>query len=491
MQSKRIAKLLALLMAAMLILSGCNLVKKDLAVDAATEIVKVGDTVYTKAQVQTAVNNYLNQMANYYSQYGYPFDPTSAANIKMAQEEVTAQMVRTAVVDQKAVELGASPLTEEEKAELDESWQQNYDLIKSVFFGDEATPTDMTQEEMDAQIENYISMYFGVTKEGLEQEKVTSKLKAIVTKDVVVTDEEIQADYDSKVESAKTSYESDLSSYGTAVMNGSTVYYRPAGYRMVKQILVKFTAEDQARIDQLNTLLSGANSDVASQTTELNNHGLGNAEELNALLDAMTVTVGEIDYTQETLTAPAVTTADPEGNAAFDALDDEVKEHLRALKTAKALQALYQTSLDTATQEAYAHIDARADEVVSKIAEGADWQALVDEYNEDDGMKAGAANAETGYPVCANMTGMDEPFVTAAMALEKIGDVSPKTAGMYGYYIVKYESDVAEGPVDLAEVKEGISSALLTTKQDEFYDQQVETWVSEAKPTIDMNALNN
>ena len=43
--------LLALMMAAILLLSGCALIKKDQAVDDATEIIRMGDQVITKKEV--------------------------------------------------------------------------------------------------------------------------------------------------------------------------------------------------------------------------------------------------------------------------------------------------------------------------------------------------------------------------------------------------------------------------------------------------------
>ncbi len=58
-------------------------------------------------------------------------------------------------------------------------------------------------------------------------EKAVEKLEANMIKDVAVTDEEIQADYDAKVESAKTSYEADPNAYGTAVNGCAPFTTRP------------------------------------------------------------------------------------------------------------------------------------------------------------------------------------------------------------------------------------------------------------------------
>ncbi len=124
---------------------------------------------------------------------------------------------------------------------------------------------------------------------------------------------------------------------------------------------------------------------------------------------------------------------------------------------------------------------------MAKLAEGGDWQKLTDEYNEDTGMK----DNEKGYAVAAGMSGFDAAFVDAAMALEKIGDVSPKTKGQYGYYIIRYESDEAEGPIALDTLKETISESLLSTKKSNTYQEITDKWTEEAGIKVDLNALNN
>ena len=101
-------------------------------------------------------------------------------------------------------------------------------------------------------------------------------------------------------------------------------------------------------------------------------------------------------------------------------------------------------------------------------------------------------NNEKGYAVCEGMTGFDSAFVEAAMALQNIGDHSGKVRGTsYGYYIIRYESDETEGPVALDDVKEEISSSLLSSKKTAAYNEAVSQWVEEAGIKVDMNALNN
>ena len=108
--------LLACLLVVAMLLSGCSLVKKDLEVDAATPILTVGEKVFTKGEIQSAVNSYLAQMQSYYSQYyGQNIDVTNAEIIADAQKNVIDQLTEQTVVEAKAKELGFDQLSEEDQ----------------------------------------------------------------------------------------------------------------------------------------------------------------------------------------------------------------------------------------------------------------------------------------------------------------------------------------------------------------------------------------
>ena len=315
--------------------------------------------------------------------------------------------------------------------------------------------------EKEKQASDLKRKYFG--PEGELYKKRTALMSPIqeevynAVKDVAVTDEEIQAEYDSKVESNKETYAENAASWAAAANNGyTTLYYTPAGVRRVKQILVKFTEEDQTAIKDANTKLSDANT-------------------------ARTAAQDKVDAAQKVLDTEGITDEEKtKAEADLTAAKQELDE------ADKALLAANQAVTD-ATDKAFANIDEKADTVVAQLAEGGDWQKLTDEYNEDTGMK----DNEKGYAVAAGMSGFDAAFVDAAMALEKIGDVSPKTKGQYGYYIIRYESDEAEGPVALDTLKETISSSLLNTKQNDTYKATLAQWVEEAGIKVDMNALKD
>ena len=520
--------LLACLLVMTMLFSGCSLIVKDMDVDAATPILTVGDKVFTKAEVQSAVNTYLQEMQAYYAQnYNYTIDITSKSTIEGAQSDVLDSLTRQTVLENKAAELGLNTLSEEDQAEVDKTWQSYYDMIKNYLYSD----SELSEEELDQAITADVTNYFGVTKESLTASKVNELVRADTVKDVTVTDEQIQEEFNNRVEEAKTSYESNLSSYGSSFNSGSTLYYRPAGYRLVKQILTQFNADDKALMDDLNSKISELNTTISTLESSLSS-----VENLDDLLSQVTVTLTEVvpepeaveevatedvatpadvaTETAESVATPAdiaaesaetaeaveeaaVTTAPDYTSEIVDTLPEDLDEtnktNIRLLKEAQEKLNVYMTMQNDAKAKAYANIDSRADDILAQLDAGGDWDTLMAQYTEDPGMQEGRDTAVTGYAVCENMSGFDSAFVDAAMALEKIGDHSGKVASdMYGYYIIQYTDDVKEGPVDLeGEVYDTIKSDLQTEFEEAAYEAAIEKWTSETKVVRDMNALNN
>ncbi len=440
---------LALLLVFVLILSGCSLVVKDDAVDAKRVIIDVNGETVDKQTVNAAVDYQLQYTAYMYSMYGYSYDTTSEENRTKAIDTVIDGEVNQLVKKQKIKELGYDQFTDEEITELTASSKEQYtsilDSIKSMYLSSSTNEGDA----LTAEAEEYAKTNYGYTPESmLENAKATKseeKLKADAVKDVTVSEDEIKADYDSKVESAKTSYASDITAYGKSVNAGSTVYYAPAGYRYVKQILVKFKDEDSTAITTAKTALTDAQTALTTAQTALTDNETKLAAE------------GITDDDKKTLTdaQPALKTAVDDAQAKVDAATAAVA---------------------AATETAYANIQATVDEVYQKAIAGDDFDALMETYNQDPGMQKEPGKTN-GYAVCAGYTPFETAFVEAAMALEKIGDISaPVKSDSYGFYIIRYQGDIAEGAVDIATVRDGIQSALLSTKQDEAYDAAVKAW---------------
>ncbi len=450
--------LLAALMAMILLLSGCALVVKDEAVDNATEIIRMGDQVITKDKVKAQVENQLYYMANQYAMYGYNLDTTDPDVIAQAQSAAVEALKEDMALTAKAKELGLDQLTDEEKETVANNAKETYDIWANYV---KPSDTEGMDEEAIAKACEDNLKELGITMDSITESEtktvLESKLKEYAIKDVTVTEEEIKDSYDTLVERDKGTYEGKAGSWATAANNGTTLYYTPAGVRRVKQILTKFKDEDKTAIDEANKQVTSANT-------------------------ARTTAQNKIDAAQETLDAEGATEEDKaKAQEDLDAAKQELDEADKALAAASA-------AVQEATDKAFANIDADTDAILAQLAEGADWQALMDEKNQDPGMK----DNEKGYAVAADMTGFDSAFVEAAMALEKPGDYSGKVKGSsYGYYIIRYEGDEAEGATALEAVKDTISADVLSDKQSETYDEMITKWVEEAGIKVDMNALKD
>jgi len=457
--------LLAVLMAAVLLLSGCTLIVKDQAVDDATEIIRMGDQVITKAKVKEEIQNQLESMAYMYSMYGYSYDTTDPNNIASAQDSAIEDLKQDLALTAKAKELGLDQLTEEEteavKADAQKSYDDALDYVKTHMLTDTEGMDDDAIAAAAADKLTEMGVTYDSYLEAQTKTKIDEKLREYAVKDIAVTDEEIQAEFDSKVEADKTTYGENAASWATAANNGTTLYYTPAGVRRVKQILTKFKDEDQTAITEAQAKVTEANT-------------------------ARTAAQAKIDAANETLALEGDTDEIKEAKAAAQADLDAAQQELN-----DADQALTDATkaVEDATNKAFENLDEEVDAILAELdAEGADWQKIMDEKNQDPGM----ASNPKGYAVAAGMTNFDSAFVDAAMALEKPGDHSGKVRGSaYGYYIIRYESDETEGPIALDEVKESISSSLLTTKQNEAYNAAVAQWVEEAGIKVDLNALKD
>ena len=70
-----------------------------------------------------------------------------------------------------------------------------------------------------------------------------------MTKDVTVSEEEIEAAYDGYVADDEATY-ADPYQFENAFSSDTTIYYTPEGYRNVKHILFKFSDEQAASYDR-------------------------------------------------------------------------------------------------------------------------------------------------------------------------------------------------------------------------------------------------
>lgn len=472
--------LIAMLLAAALMLSGCNLIGYDAELDGAQAVAKVGDTEITKAEWME-YRDYLVEYEQQYMQQYYGFTlPVDEASMASYGELALEQLIESVVVEDKMEELGYLELTEEENAEVEEYATSMTDLYKMLIryqnYPDletveeeqerlaaeaaEATPSEpqeavatITDAMLDEMLTNdlntigYTHDYFVRTQ---TMSKQSEKLKAYTYEGVTVTDEQVKAEFDSKVASQKESYDANPASYAYAEQNGSDLYYMPAGYRGVKNLLIQLSDEKQDEIKQLNSDLTTAKNLLSSGNDDL--------EELKAQDTA--------EFDEEALAAY---------NEQIAALEEQVAA---AQTTIDETQA----KIDETTEAAFAEILPLAQEVLAKAQAGEDFDALIETYGEDAGMTA-EPNKSRGYLVCDGLSIYEQSFQDAAMALANVGDVSAELVKTsYGYHILQYANELTGGEVEYTEeIKTAIYDEMLKEAQDAAYEAAVTQWVSEAK----------
>ena len=374
-----------------------------------------------------------------------------------------------ALSDQTAAANGLDVYTEEEKAAVyasaEADWQAALDNWVANYGGLSATPTDEEKAAAYKSAEAYYAE-LGYDLERLHADYLHrdtyDRVNAWVTRDVVVTDEEVQARYDQKVASDQLLYENDASAYEMQIMLYENQYatekpwYHPAGYRYIKHILLEVDA----------TLLSAYTNLQARLEEQMDAEAAAAAA--ITLPDPATATVDPAAATVD----PATATVDP----AAATVDPAAVTIEPTASPTPTLPPVTQADVDAAKADILASLQAKIDEINTKVAAGADFDALIAEYAvkadgtaTDAGMTSGSY--PNGYEVSLASSSFVPEFVEAAFSVNAVGDVSAPFLSQFGVHIVKYMADVPAGPVALDDtLKASIRDALLSDRQNAALD---------------------
>ena len=400
------------------------------------------DGVVWLKDVQAAYDSVSAQYAS------YGLDLAAYGMEETVKKDLVDSAVEDAVVKAKAAELGLDQFDETALAEFaasaDETMESYIDYYLGYYYADAEEITD----EMRAEAEKYWTDN-GFSREAyaesLQKDAINEAVYEYVTKDVAVTEEDIQAEYETLVSENQESYTNDRT-YNSDRNAGVTIAWNPEGYRAVKHVLIKFNDEQSALY-----------SDLQSQLDSLN-------AEKDAIVEAQTAT--EAPEAEATAEATEETeTAEPE----------ETEAPLRTLEEVNADIAACATEVEAL----YAQLMPTAEEVVAAFNAGTSFDELIAKYNEDPGM-TNEPTATIGYAVSADSTTWDPAFTEGAMSIAEVGQISEPVRGSYGIHIIYYMSDVTPGEVALEEIHDGVAEVALSDKIAATYDEQVAAWVEEA-----------
>lgn len=464
---KKMRKLVSLLLGLCLLLGACAVAEEPAApapipeLNATDVLATVGDTNVTWADVEPVYNSLVTQYGNYY-------DLTVVDNVNLFRAVALENKITETVMAQKAVELGLT-LTQEEIdqniAQADANWNaavEGYIANKQSETAAEgaegqAAPelTDEEKAALKAEAEQYLNDA-GWTLESLREEyqryAELGKVEDMMVQDAVVTDEEVEAEYQRLVAADKELYENEIVAYAEynryveemamyAAMYGTQsdmehAWYKPDGFRAVKHILLPV---DEA--------LMTTYTDLQARFEEQQNA----AEEAQAEQPA------------------------------------EGEEAAEAEPTAEPQEPVTEQQISEAKAAIFASLADKIDEINQKIADGADFDELIAAYGlnadgtpSDPGM-VNEPYKTVGYEVCSASYEYVPEFVEAAMSIDKVGEVSAPYLSNFGVHIVKYIGDVPGGPVPMTDAeRQAKYQGMLQTKQSELYAATMETWIAEA-----------
>lgn len=377
------------------------------------------------------------QYANYginLAQYGM---------VDSIKTSIVDSAVTNGVLMAKATELGLDQFDEATQASMEESAQAMMDEYVEYYISYFYPDAEETTDEMRAEAQKYWEdngMNHDQIMKDLTSSAVLDAIQTYVTKDVAITDEDVQATYDAMVLDAQSRYADDYN-YNNDRNSGAAIAWNPEGYRTVKHVLIKFDDDQAARYNDLQNQLSSLN------------------KEKDAIENPVEATAAPEESAEATETPEPTATPEPRSI-------EEINADIAAC--AAEVEAIY------------AQLLPKAEEVVAAFDAGEDFDALIEKYNEDPGMKS-EPTASNGYAVAENSTTWDPAFTEGAMSIAKKGEISAPVYGMNGIHIIYYLDDVPAGQVALEDIREAVEQSALEEKKTSTYDAQVAAWRDEAK----------
>jgi parvulin-like peptidyl-prolyl isomerase len=468
-----------------------------------------------------AIKEYQNWLS-YYEAYGFAL--TNESDLKDLKQQVLDTLVQQRIIQEKATEMGLTNLSEDAEKAIQEKANAEYEDAISYYMGYLQGDTDEETRQNAIDYLNSIDYSLDSILEYAKEDAWQEALRTQITKDVSVTDEAVKAAYDASVEEDKQTFTEDTFNFENAATYGDTITWAPEGYRAVKHILLTLPDEDSVSLADLESQIEDVNVRIEEMknpdAAEGQEEGDASALEGDDAADAAATDAAATDAAATDAVAtdaaatdavaaeatPAVEAATTD-EAAADATvteapaseegdfgeDEEFSEDDTADQPSEESVALdnltlpelqaklsdLQTQLDALKAASMEKLRPKLDEIQAKITAGEDFEKLIEAYGEDDGMKTEPTKTN-GYYVSENSQMWDDAFTTAAMALQKVGDVSQPVLSQSGVHIIKYIGDVTPGPVPLETIKDVIRDQALEQAKSDLYDQTVNGWVAAA-----------
>ena len=160
-------------------------------------------------------------------------------------------------------------------------------------------------------------------------------------------------------------------------------------------------------------------------------------------------------------------------------LTDEQKQDIKNLRADD--DETVAATADEKREEYLLTIREKAESVLKLVDEGGDFDALMEEYGEDPGMKEEPYKTQ-GYLISENtLDKYYDGFGIAAISLKNIGDVSNPVETEAGYHFIQYTSDAEVKDTPFEDVKQAIIDKLTEDEKVAIYNDCLEKWKEEIK----------
>ncbi len=427
-------KMIALLLALVLALSATAALAEGDAAPAEENALLVTVNGREIRENDPEIEFWMNDIASYYG-----LDETGVAQYRQVLQMMVMDYVLDYAVADTVLEKNGEGITDEAvRADLIKVWNETVENN----LASEGVTAESTEEEIAAarkSIEDKIQANTGYTAESFLSDPnmaYSTRISLIVTaledkipeEALAVTDEEIDAYYQTVANQDKEAIEQYAASYGMPVVTmygyynilaGRESYYIPEGFRGINHILLAVEEE-----------LMNAYNDLSDRLTAQASAG-ENAE-----------TAEGAEPTAEPVTQEMV-------DAARQAILDSVQEKVA--------------------------------EINEKLANGASFEDLIQEYGTDPGM-TDEKTRTNGYEVHQDSSNWEPNFQQAAMALEKVGDISDPVISAYGVHILKYVRDIPAGAIEMPEsARQTMTDGAAQQKKNAEIAKLVAEWMEQSE----------
>ena len=390
-------------------------------------IVRVGKVGYSLSLAKYSYQSNLDLMAY----QGYT--PTAAEKEELKRQTID-HLIDLALIENKLIEAGKNNLTDAEET-LVRSYAGN--VYESLWQGFQQRVKNEGYEASEAQITSWLSEQ-GYTLDIVYQEALVnvrySRIFDLYCADVTVTDEEVEAYLqDTFVSPDREAYEFDIPRYEREILStGNEAFFTPAGYRVIRQILLPYPQEV---VNQINALQPAMEDGAAALE-----------DAYRAVADAA-IAGGDVD-------------------AARTAYQKQSEAYAELLSQVVALE-----------QSALPLLKATTDEIAQRYAAGESFDSLVAVFGKEAGAEAGAELLF--HPDSENWA---QAFSQAVSALEKPGDITAPFVTNLGIHIVLYQSDLPSGVHELTEdERAALQASALENKQQQTLRPLLDQWKTQYK----------